>query len=52
MTAGTTVVNSVGDHWQFKHPSKTGKVTITHPVKDMPIKNVKSIFRQAKIDIQ
>ncbi|MFZ5650253.1 MAG: type II toxin-antitoxin system HicA family toxin [Bacillota bacterium] len=42
-------VATVGDHMQFKHPTKKGKVTVTHPVKDMPIKTVKSILKQAGI---
>lgn len=42
-------VNCVGDHHQFKHPSKKGHVTITHPKKDLPRKTVESIARQAGI---
>ncbi len=38
-----------GDHHQFKHPIKKGRVTITHPKKDIPIGTLKSIFHQAKI---
>lgn len=45
-------VNCTGDHHQFKHPTKKGRVTLTHPKKDIPIKTVKSIFKQADIDIQ
>ncbi len=41
-----------GDHYQFKHPGKKGKVTITHPKKDMPKKNLKSIEKQAGIKIK
>jgi predicted RNA binding protein YcfA (HicA-like mRNA interferase family) len=48
---GWYYVNSVGDHWQFKHATKPGKVTVTHPVKDVPIKTVKRIFIQAKIQL-
>lgn len=40
-------VNCVGDHFQFKHPTKKGRVTITHPVKDIPIGTLKSIERQS-----
>lgn len=40
-------VNCVGDHHQFKHPTKKGRVTITHPVKDIPIGTLKSIERQS-----
>ena len=36
-----------GDHHQFKHPSKKGRVTITHPRKDIPIGTLKSIARQS-----
>jgi predicted RNA binding protein YcfA (HicA-like mRNA interferase family) len=46
---GWSCVNSVGDHWQFKHPVKPGKVTVTHPVKDVPVKTVVNIFKQAQI---
>lgn len=44
-------VNCVGDHHHFKHPNKKGRVTITHPKKDMPLKNVITIARQAGITI-
>lgn len=39
-------VACVGDHHQYKHPFKKGKVTITHPKKDIPIKTLKSISQQ------
>lgn len=48
---GWYLVATVGDHHQFKHPTKKGKVTVTHPVKDMPIKTVRSILKQAGITI-
>lgn len=48
---GWYLVATVGDHHQFKHPTKKGKVTLTHPVKDLPIKTVKSILKQAGITI-
>ena len=38
-----------GSHCQFKHPLKKGRVTIPHPKKDLPIKTVMSIFKQAQI---
>lgn len=44
-------VNCVGDHHQFKHPTKKGRVTVTHPVKDIPIKTLNSIAKQAGIKI-
>lgn len=39
----------VGDHHQFKHPTKRGRVTLTHPRKDIPIKTLKSIEKQSGI---
>jgi len=41
-----------GDHHQFKHPIKPGKVTVTHPVKDLPVRTVKSIAKQAGLEIK
>ncbi|WP_040394528.1 type II toxin-antitoxin system HicA family toxin [Centipeda periodontii] len=40
-------VNCVGDHHQFKHPTKPGKVTLRHPVKDMGVRDLKSIEKQS-----
>jgi len=42
-------VSCVGDHPQFKHPTKQGKVTVTHPKKDIPIRTLKNIERQAGV---
>ncbi len=36
-----------GSHCQYKHLVKKGKVTVPHPKKDLPIKTVQSIFKQA-----
>lgn len=41
-----------GDHHQFKHPTKKGKVTVTHPKKDIPRKTLERIFRQAGINLK
>lgn len=38
-----------GDHHQFKHPTKKGRTTITHPCKDIPIGTIKSIEKQSGI---
>ena len=43
-------VRCVGDHHQYKHPTKKGTVTVPHPKKDFPIRTVKSIFKQAGIN--
>ena len=44
-------VDCVGEHHQFKHPTKPGRVTLTHPVKDIPLKTLKSIQAQAGIKL-
>ena len=44
---GWVEVNRAGSHRQFKHPTKKGKVSVNHPVKDMKIKTLKSIERQS-----
>ena len=38
-----------GDHHQFVHPRKPGKVTVPHPAKDLKRGTVNSILRQAKL---
>ena len=40
-------VNHVGSHKQFKHPKKTGRVTVPHPKRDIPIGTLKSLAKQA-----
>lgn len=40
-------VAAKGDHFQFKHPQKPGRVTVPHPKKDIPKGTVVSIYRQA-----
>jgi predicted RNA binding protein YcfA (HicA-like mRNA interferase family) len=44
---GWYLVHVVGSHHQFKHPSKSGKVTVPHTRKDLPMPTVKSILKQA-----
>ena len=46
---GRYEVACVGDHHQYKHPSKPGRVTVTHPRKDFPIRTLKSIEKQAGV---
>ena len=43
-------VNVVGSHHQFKHPTKPGRVTVKDPCKDIPLKTLKSIERQARLE--
>lgn len=49
---GWREVSCTGDHHQFKHPTKKGRVTITHPKKDVPVGTVKRIAQQAGIEIK
>lgn len=44
---GWVLVHTVGSHYQFKHPTKLGKVTVPHPKKDVPLPTVRSILKQA-----
>lgn len=46
---GWYLVQTTGSHWQFKHPTKQGRVTVPHPRKDIPFGTIKSIERQAGI---
>ena len=43
---GWYLVSVECDHWQFKHPTIKGKVTLTHPVKDVSINITKDIERK------
>lgn len=42
-------VSSVGSHHQFKHPIKRGRVTLKHPDRDIPLKTLRSIEKQAQL---
>ncbi|WP_339831116.1 type II toxin-antitoxin system HicA family toxin [uncultured Parvibaculum sp.] len=44
---GWELVATRGDHHQFKHPVKKGRVTVPHPNKDIPASTVRSIYKQA-----
>lgn len=46
---GWRLVRVAGSHHQFKHPVRDGFVTVPHPKKNLPVKTVKSIFKQAGI---
>ena len=41
-----------GSHRQYKHKTKGGRVTVPHPKKDLPLGTVKSIFKQAGIEVK
>lgn len=41
-----------GSHKQFKHSTKKGRVTVPHPVRDIPIGTLRSIEKQANISLR
>jgi predicted RNA binding protein YcfA (HicA-like mRNA interferase family) len=50
---GWYLIGQVGSHRQFKHPVKSGRVTVAgHPSSDLHPKTQASILRQAGIRIQ
>jgi predicted RNA binding protein YcfA (HicA-like mRNA interferase family) len=51
-TDGWTVKHQVGSHIQLVHPLKLGKVTVPHPKKDLAEGTVKSIVRQAGLNLE
>ncbi|MDE0208751.1 MAG: type II toxin-antitoxin system HicA family toxin [Boseongicola sp.] len=44
---GWREVANKADHVQFKHPTRSGRVTVPHPNKDIKAGTVMSIYRQA-----
>ena len=50
-TDGWYLVVTKGSHRQYKHPSKSGRVTIAgHPSHDLAPGTLNSIFKQAQIE--
>jgi len=47
--AGWYEVARRGSHVQLRHPSRKGRVTVSHPRTDLPAGTVRSIERQAGI---
>lgn len=44
---GWYLVGQRGRHRQYKHPTKSGRVTVPHPKKDLPKGTFNSILKQA-----
>ena len=43
-------IKTEGDHRQYKHPTKRGRVTIAgHPSKEVPLGTLTSILKQAQL---
>ena len=49
--AGFAKVAQKGSHMQFKHPERSGRVTVPHPEADLPIGTLKSIQRQSGVKL-
>jgi predicted RNA binding protein YcfA (HicA-like mRNA interferase family) len=49
---GWVKVGQKGDHVQFKHPTKPGRVTVPHPSRDIPIGTLKSIEKQSQLKLR
>jgi predicted RNA binding protein YcfA (HicA-like mRNA interferase family) len=45
-------VTQKGSHVQFRHPTKTGRVTVPHPERDIPIGTLKSIEKQSGLKLR
>jgi predicted RNA binding protein YcfA (HicA-like mRNA interferase family) len=45
-------VAQTGSHKQFKHATKTGRVTVPSPRRDVPIGTLRSIEKQAGIKLR
>lgn len=49
---GWRQVAQKGSHIQFKHPARSGRVTVPHPVKDMPMGTLISIEKQSGVRLR
>ena len=45
-------LGQTGSHVHFKHETKPGKVTVPHPVKDLPIGTLKSIEKASGVKLR
>jgi predicted RNA binding protein YcfA (HicA-like mRNA interferase family) len=50
--AGWVEVSQAGSHKQFKHPDKSGRVTVPYPKKDIPLGTLKSIEKQSGLKLR
>jgi len=49
---GWHIVGQTGSHVHFKHDTKKGKITVPHPVKDLPIGTLKSIEKASGVTLR
>lgn len=45
-------VGQTGSHIHFKHERRTGKITVPHPVKDLPLGTLKSIEKASGVKLR
>jgi predicted RNA binding protein YcfA (HicA-like mRNA interferase family) len=50
--AGWRHVATKGSHYQFKHPSRAGRVTVPHPKRDIPVGTLRSIEKQSGLKLR
>ena len=48
---GWVEVGRKGSHVQLKHPAKPSRVTVPHPVKDLPLGTLHSIQHQSGLKL-
>jgi predicted RNA binding protein YcfA (HicA-like mRNA interferase family) len=41
-----------GSHLQLKHPTKSGRVTVPHPKRNIPVGTLRNIERQAGLKLR
>lgn len=49
---GWVQVAQKSSHVQFKHPTKTGRVTVPHPRRDIPLGTLKSVEKQSDLKLR
>lgn len=49
---GWDKVRQTGSHIQFRHPTKSGTVTVPHPKSDLGVKTLKSIETQSGVKLR
>jgi predicted RNA binding protein YcfA (HicA-like mRNA interferase family) len=50
--SGWLEVGQTGSHIQFKQSTRTGRVTVPHPKKDLPLGTLRSIDKQSGLKLR
>ena len=51
-TDGWFIVDQRGSHIQLEHPVKLGKITVPHPRKNLKQKTLRTIIKQAGLELK